>query len=348
MAHITIKDIARESGYSVGTVSRALNNAPGVSAAAMEAVMKVVEKYDYEVNPNAKFLKQKNNQGIAVLIKGKGNRFFDDLADKIMEMLRNRGISVSRFYASDDENEVEEAMRIVANRSPEGMILLGCDRKNLKDSFSPIRIPCVLAGSSSSNLPFKNLSSVCTNDALAAQEAVEYLFSCGHKQLGVIGSDRSRSSVYSDRYYGVQFACYSREIPFEDSLRYADTDNSLEGGYKAFMDLHSRIEGLDAVFALADTMAMGALRAAQDLHLKVPEDVAILGFDGLDFTEYTTPRLSTVYQDIDTIARQSVLRLLEAIDNPPTAQGSITEEVPFTLCLRESTRSCPDVFDMES
>lgn len=338
MAKITIKDIARESGYSIGTVSRALNQAPGVSQDAREAVMKVVDKYGYEINPNAKFLKQKNHKGIALLIKGTGNRFFEDVTGTMMDLFAQRGYTASRYYASDTENEVEFAKKIISQRNPEGMIMLGADRQTLLNDFSGINIPVVLAGSSTLNLPWKNLSSVCTNDAAGAQEAVEILFATGHKQIGFIGGDRSRSSVYSDRFHGIQYAFYSRGIAFSEKDRYLTVECTYQDGYDAFVELYQRYPDLDAVFALADTLAIGAMRAAHDLGLNVPEDVSILGFDGLEESRFTIPRLSSVRQDTESIARRSVDRLLDYIDAPEQPGWNIVVEIPYTMQLLESTK----------
>lgn len=345
MARITIKDIARESGYSIGTVSRALNNAPGVSSDAKEAVFKVVKKYGFEINPNAKFLKQKNPRGVAVLIKGMGNRFFEDLAGEMIQILQKRGYAVSRFYAGEEENEIAEAAKLCYQRSLEGLILLGADRQNLKSSFGDIKIPTVLSASSSANLPYENLSCVCTNDTAAAQEAVEYLFATGHKQIALIGGERSRSSVYSDRYYGTQYAFYSRGVPFSESERYLTVQNTYEGGYEGFKELKRRIPDLDAVFALSDTLAIGVMRAAMDMGIRIPEELSVIGFDGLNIGRFISPRLSTVQQDVQGLAKLSVDRLIENMENQEPEHWREVGEVPYTMKMRESTRKHDEAAD---
>ena len=120
---MTIKDIARESGYSVGTVSRVLNGAQGVSAAAKEAVMAVVDKYHFQLNNNAKLLKQQTSGGIAIIIKGTQNMLFATVVELIQALIEKRGYASMMFYIGEDDNEVEEAYKVCQERRPGGIMM---------------------------------------------------------------------------------------------------------------------------------------------------------------------------------------------------------------------------------
>jgi LacI family transcriptional regulator len=337
MSRITIKDIARESGYSIGTVSRVLNNAEGVSPAAKEAVQAVAAKHNYHLNPNAKFLKQKNKDGVLIVIKGTGNHFFTDLADTMIKEFQKAGLSCTRFFFDEEENVVEQAARLCSQRLPQGLVLLGATKEELLESFDAIRIPCVLAATALLELPWKNLSFVATNDTAAAQQALETLFSKGFEHIGVIGDDGAHSSVYKARYYGVQYAFYSRAISFNPNTNFVRTPFSLQGGYEGMMQIIKQMPDADAVFCMTDVQALGAMRAIADLHKDIPEEIALMGFDGSEHNEYLIPRLSSVKQDFEKISAVTVEILADAIEHPALDSWPRCEEIPFQLRMLEST-----------
>ena len=122
---MTIKDIAKEAGYSVGTVSRVLNNHPDVSDKARKKVMAVVKKNHFKLNNNAKHLKQQSNSGIAVIVKGNNNMLFATIVEKLQGLIKERGYVCLIYYIDEDENEVEQALQICRERQPMGILFLG-------------------------------------------------------------------------------------------------------------------------------------------------------------------------------------------------------------------------------
>lgn len=334
MANITIKDIARESGYATGTVSRALNNAPGVSEEARAKILKTAKKYNFQLNPNAKYLKQKTRDSVAILIRGKGNIFFSALVEELQKEFEGYGYDAIVYYFSEDEDEVIQAQKIAGQRSYLGILFLGSTRENFRRSFSNVNLPCVLVTNSAQGLGFQNLSSVSTDDSAAAQYAVEYLFSKGHENIGVLGGFLSGSQPARSRYMGVQYAYFYRDRTF-DQRYYVPEHFTMEGGYKAMNELLDRDLGITAVFVVSDTMAVGAVRAILDRGLRVPDDISVVGFDGLEITRYYNPRLTTICQDTTELARKSAKILISSIDggNPP-----VYEEISFLFQEGESVR----------
>ena len=155
---ITIKDIAREAGYAVGTVSRVLNNHPDVSQTAREKIMEVVEKHHFELNKNAKHLKQQTSKGIAIIIKGSQNMLFASIVEQMQGMLTDKSLDCLVYYINETENEVETAVRLCAERRPAGIMFLGCNMQYFRDRFAAITVPCVLVTNSAKSLDFLNLS----------------------------------------------------------------------------------------------------------------------------------------------------------------------------------------------
>lgn len=171
-----IRDIARLSGYSLGTVSRVLNGHPNVSDKARMRVLKVVEEVGYEPNSNARFLKMQGRTAIAVFVKGARNLLFADILERIQALLSEADEQADVIYLDEDENEVLSAIHYQQVRHPKGMLFLGGDPAFFKTSFSRVNVPGVLVTNTAAGLAFKNLSSVSTNDVEAAREVVEYLF----------------------------------------------------------------------------------------------------------------------------------------------------------------------------
>lgn len=333
MARITIKDIARESGYSIGTVSRTLNHTAGVSDEARAAILKVVEKYNFQLNQNAKFLKQRARDGIAILIRGAGNMLFADLVEKMQKQIENLGYDAIVYYIGEDENEVHEALQICTQRSLQGIMFLGSTREHFRRDFGQIKIPCLMVTNSALGLPYKNLSSVTTNDAGGAQYAIEYLFSLNHEKIGVLGGHLSDSQAAKSRYQGVQYAYFNRGLSFSGKDQYVSEYFTIEGGYRAMVKLLEKMPDATAVFVMSDVMAIGAMRAAADRGYKIPEDISFIGYDGLNISEYTIPRLTTIKQDTTYMADRCVKLLTQTIEElcPP-----VYEEISFTLKEGES------------
>lgn len=330
---MTIKDIAKESGYSVGTVSRVLNHSAGVSDKAKKRIMEVVEKYHFQLNSNAKHLKRQTSEGIAILIKDTQNMLFSAIVEQMQSLIRRKGYESVVYYLNKEDNELEQAIKICAERRPMGILFLGTNTNNLSDRFSEIKVPCVLVTNSAANLGYGNLSSVGTDDEAAAKFAVEHLLSLGHIHIGILGGNTSTSQIVSSRYQGCKKAFASQNVVFDPELQYEVTHFGIEEGYHAMERLMDNVPGLSAVFAMSDVMAIGAIRAVQDKGLKVPEDISVIGFDGIDMGNYTIPRLTTIRQNREGIASRSVEILLKCIDENSSA---VHEIQPFHLVPGES------------
>ena len=196
---VTIKDIARLSGYGVATVSRVLNDHPDVSEETRQKVMAVVEEQGFQPNANAKHLKLQNSTGIVMLVKGSMNMLFADLVGKLQALLQDAGQDTSVYYLDEDDNEVAYACRLCRERKPLGIIFLGGDLELFRADFAPVTVPCVLLTNTARDLGFPNLSSFTTDDYLAAQQVVELLAAKGHTRIGLLGGNWSCSQISYSR-----------------------------------------------------------------------------------------------------------------------------------------------------
>ncbi len=331
---MTIKDIARETGYGVSTVSRALNGQPNVSDKTREKIMEVVRRTNFSLNTNAKRLKQQTGTGVAVVVKGSRNMLFSAILERVQNLLAETGYAFNINYVDEEADEVAEAHRICAEHRPKGIMFLGANNENFRRGFQGIDIPCVMLTSSAKGLGFDNLSSVTTDDAFAAECAIERLVSLGHRNIGIIGSREESSDPAGMRYAGCVRAFDRYSIPM-DRRHVVASKFSLADGYAAMGELLEQFPDLTAVFAVSDVTAIGAIRAIHDRGKRVPEDISVVGFDGIELGAYLTPKLATVRQDGEAIARRSVKLLLDAIrDGAPSAH----EIVPFRFFAGESAK----------
>lgn len=309
---VTIKDIARLSGYSIGTVSRVINGHADVSEKARAAVEAVIREQKYQPNSNAQQLKQQTTNSIAVIVRGYSNIFFGKMLEDVQATLRDSGEEAAIVFLDEDANAVEYAVTLSRERKPKGYIFLGGNLGYFQQDFKKIQVPCVLLTDTAEELGMDNLSSFTTDDRSAAREVIERLYDAGHTKIGVMGGSFSAddSQVSYRRLQGCMEVFRERKIPFDRDRQYQSCRFTVEGGYKAAKKLLQRNPDLTALFAFGDTIAIGAMRAIIDLGLMIPDDIAIVGFDGIELAEYTVPRLATVRQNTETIARRGVEDLL--------------------------------------
>lgn len=333
---LTIKDIARESGYSVSTVSRVLNNRRDVSPEARSRIMEVVELHNFVLNNNAKQLKQTASCLIAVIVKGTSNMLFSSIVEVIQKRIESTKYSVGVFYLDEDENEVEHALMLCREKKPQGILFLGGNPDYFKKGFEQVNVPCVLVTTESKELNYENLSSVSINDAEAAKCAVDCLFEQGHSKIGIIGGDPRTSYTSHLRLIGSMESFQEHGIMFDAEKYYSKARYSYASGYHAMERMMEKAGDVTAVFAMSDVMAIGAIRALRDRNLEIPEDVSVIGFDGTTLAYYYNPKLATVKQQSQTLATESVNILMNMIE---TDGGVVHESVPFELVTGESIKS---------
>ncbi len=332
---MTIKDIAKEAGYAVGTVSRVLNHQPGVSEKAKQRILEVVEKHHFRLNNNAKLLKQQHNSEVSIIVKGTKNMLFAALVEMLQKLITENGYACFIYYIGEDEQEVEQAMQVCCDRQPMGILFLGSSKENFRERFAFVSVPCVIVTNSAEGLEFQNLSSVSVDDVEAGRTAVNHLLSLGHRKIGILGGELKYSNPATSRYEGCLQAFREHEVAFEPEKQFVGSYFTMESGYGAMKELLQKTPDLTAVFAMSDVTALGAIRAIKDEGLCVPEDVSVIGFDGIEMGQFMVPKLTTIQQPSLRIAQRCVDILLQCVHKKESA---VRETIPFTLIKGESVR----------
>ena len=318
MPNLTIKDIARISGCSVSTISRVINDRPDVRPETKEHVLKVMREAGFVPNTNARQLKIQQSRSLVFVVKGTRNLFFSDFLVQLQRAATLYGYNGIVSYLDENANEIDAAEKILREIKPKGMIFLGGSVANFKKGFANITVPSVLTTLVSDELDFPNLSMVGVDDRAAAYTAVDYLIQQGHRKIAVLGGPvTSYPSVM--RREGAQQAMQDAGILFSDKL-YGLSNYDFESAYHAVNSLLARRADFTALFAMSDVIALGAIRALASAGLRVPEDVSVIGFDGITMSRYCVPVMTTIVQPSEQIALQSIELLVRQIEHGTPAQ----------------------------
>ncbi len=332
---VTIKDIAKESGYSVSTVSRVLNHRTDVSPEAKQRIERIVAQYNFVPNNNAKQLKQTASRTIGVIVKGTSNVLFHGIVESIQKNVEKTTYTTDICYLDEEENEVEQAIMMCRERKPMGILFLGGNVTYFEKSFSKVTVPCVILTNQSDELDSPNLSSVSTDDRMASKAAVDYLIESGHREIGILGGDWKRSDISRLRYEGGLMSFKEHGLEFRVETRYQPSRFSYDNAYQAMKCLIEKAPDITAVFAMSDVTAIGAIRALRDMGYRVPEDISVMGFDGIELAEYYNPKLTTIKQQHEGLAKRGLEILLKMVD---LNMEAVHEVIPFTFQEGESVK----------
>ncbi|WP_170290887.1 LacI family DNA-binding transcriptional regulator [Neomoorella glycerini] len=331
--NIDIKSIAAKAGVSVATVSRALNRPEMVRPATREKILALVEDLGYKPNPLARGLATGKTNQIALVVPTLNNSFFGQLAEGSQNFLISQGYSLVIFSS---QGYAEKELTIIKNldqRQVDGLILSGSGffPSDYQPILEQIKVPAVLV----EHLPDDpHLSSVYIDDRAGTTMAIQFLISRGHRQIGVIAGN-PRMVTTCRRLQTVKYVLKEAGIPLtKKQVAYGDYA-LLESGANALLTLITKNSNPPtAIFAFNDILAIGALKAAQQLGIKIPADLAIIGFDDIPSAAFCTPSLSTIHSPSLELGRQAARLLLEQLnqENAPVKKVLL----PVELVLRES------------
>lgn len=331
----TIRDVAQLAGVSVTTVSRVLNHRPDVNAATREKVERVMVECNFVGNANARSLKQLDGDVAALILRGRSNPFLSGLAETMLQFARESDVSFLMESIDEKDDEFQTALRLMHEKRARGFIFIGSRLDARLEVLRGQDVPMVFATVNAVNAGLPRAASVSIDDRRMGREAMEMLIRAGHTKIAIFGGSRNQGDGLADRYIGAREACEQAGVPF-DETRYVETRFSLEDAYNAARNFFATRSDTTAVFAMSDMVAMGVIRALKDISRRVPEDVSVVGFDGVEMGKYFIPSLSTIVQPQEEIARQSVDVLLDMMEKDGSARHLTVTATPL---LRESIAS---------
>lgn len=313
---VTLKDIAKKANVSVATVSMVLNDKPGsrISERKRKEIKEIAEKLNYVPNQSARTLVMNKSMTIGMIIPDLENAFFSSLAKQVEDLFRKQGYAVVIVNSNDSFDTDIELIELLASRSMDG-ILYAPGNESFKDAekitelFKRYRIPVVFVdrvfGSEFSSVSFDNYS--------GSYIATEYALSLGHHKIAYISSGRE-SINGMNRFRGYCKALIDYGIDVKKELIYEGSFHH-ESGYLAVDDLLKYEPS--TLITSNDMVAYGAMKRLKELGLDIPNDMSIIGYDNLMFSDILDVPLTSVEQDVVLLAYETVdllMKVMEDID----------------------------------
>jgi LacI family transcriptional regulator len=316
MTKLTLDEIARRAGVSRTTASRVVNNRPNVRAEVRERVMRVVEATGYRPNPVARSLATQRSEVIGLVLPRRSDALFTDpyfprLIQGLAQGCNQHDHTLALFLLQSQEDETKLYPKLSNRGLLDGLVFqVGKIGEALINKLLADEMPLVIAGRPAN---VDEISYVDVDNVAGAYAATRHLLRLGYQRVGTI-TGALNTTAGLDRQQGyLQALDAEGRRPDPDLI--SEGDFTEAGGYAAMRRLLPHAP--DAVFAASDTMAIGAMRAAREAELAIPEDVAFVGFDDLPPADQVQPPLTTVRQPIRRFGIKAVEILLDIIENGP-------------------------------
>jgi DNA-binding LacI/PurR family transcriptional regulator len=341
LQHPTLRDIAARAGVAPMTVSRIINRSGYVSAEMRERVQPFIDELEYLPNELARSLKRQHTRVVGILLPDIANPFSAELARSIQQVLLENQYS-SFISTTEQSGEAEiAALRAFFEHRVDGIIVATMETKAGDDAlrqFIRRGMPIVTIGRALSQLP---VDRVTTDNWRGAYEAVEHLISLGHKRIAFIGASLINAGRLR-RFQGFADALRDNGITISEELivgpkaDFGPAYSTYEAGYQGMRQLIALTTRPSAVFARNDYTAFGAIYAARDQGLSVPDDIAVMGFDNIPMAAYSIPPLTTIEQPTAELGHKAASMLLERLNGQVGGDG---REIcfPCRLVVRAST-----------
>ncbi|WP_030681931.1 LacI family DNA-binding transcriptional regulator [Streptomyces sp. NRRL B-1347] len=337
----TLEEVAARAGVGRGTVSRVINGSPRVSAHTRAAVEEAVAELGYVPNTAARALAANRTDSIAVVVPEPESRFFaepyfSDIIHGVGVALADTDLQLLLTFAGGDRERRRLAQYLSAHRV-DGVLLVSVHADDpLPDLLQQLEIPAVISGRRRADEP---LASVDSDNFAGARAAVTHLLARGRRRIATI---TGRLDVYGAQRRLDGYRDALAEAGYEpDEALTAPADFTEEGGRRAMADLLARRPDLDAVFAASDVMAAGARQVLRRAGRRIPDDVALVGFDDSAIARHMDPPLTSVRQPIVEMGRVMTDVLLAEIADPrPAAARRLARQqivLPTDLVHRASS-----------
>ena len=338
----TLKDVARETGLTVTTVSRVLNNRGYISEETREKVYAAMKKLNYRPNEVARSLSKKSTNTIGVIVPHIRHPYFSELISNLENEASKRGYKMILCNSQEKENKEREYLEMCTSNRVAGIVL--CSAGVAVEEFQGSNIPLITIERYMEN----GTASIECDNRQGGKLAAEHLIACGCKNLLHISGVYETAMPADDRALGFIEVCEKAGVSHREVATNTYQYNNLE--YHDFLEevlkenyhVDNMVENdencgkkqIDGIFASSDLIAAQILQVCSKLGIRVPEDIKLVGFDDVNISSLTTPRITTIHQPIKEIAELTLELLINAQDGKTVAKRSL---LPVSLVKREST-----------
>ena len=332
----TIVDVAKEAGVSVATVSRVVNGNYPVKPETREKVQAAINALQYVPNVQARELNTRHSSTIGVVVPSLYNMFFAEVIDGIEKSMRRQGYSLLLNCAQNDPELEMECINTLVSRNVSGIIVISPNTQGLREEFYRRivkRVPLVFINGYH-RIP--NVSYVANDEAMGTQQALEYLYKLGHRQIVFVRGENSDSYTVKEKAY--RLFMKEHGLFDEDNIVDIGEGNNIDTMTSARVKLMKTIPDLNptAILCCNDLMATGAIRACKRLGLNVPKDVSVIGYDNITLSKLVEPQITTMDQNMFQLGTNAAAVLVEMIHGGQSKRITLEN----ILIVRESTAPC--------
>ncbi|MFZ5753312.1 MAG: LacI family DNA-binding transcriptional regulator [Bacillota bacterium] len=308
---VNIRQVAKKAGVSVATVSRVLNHPDTVSPRTMEQVLETIKELRYTPNGLARSLALKKTSTIALLIPNILNPLYPQVAKGVEDVAHQKGYNVLLCNTEEKEHKERDYLEMLIEKRVDGLILTSSLLRKVDfDQIKEKQIPFVMIGKNEGNI---EANRVFTDYILGGYLATQHLIEIGYTAIAHISGPKSQLAS-REKLQGYKKALQEANISLDE--RYiVEGDNEIEGGYLGVKKLLKLPEPPQAIFAANDLMAIGAIDAIKSEGLRIPEDVAIVGFDDIKISSLIEPKLTTISQPVYKMGLIAARLLFDCIEN---------------------------------
>ncbi|KGP91203.1 LacI family transcriptional regulator [Pontibacillus chungwhensis BH030062] len=328
----TIQDVARLANVSIATVSRVLNDQPGYSEKTKQKVLKTIEELGYQPNAIARGLVNRKTSTIGVLFPSVSGLLSAEILHGIEAKAHEHGNSVIVCNTAENREKTIKYLQVLQEKRVDGLIFVSeAVTDEYYEIFSRMDIPVVLVSTESYHHP---LPYVKVDDRHAAYAATRHLIEEGHTNIGMMAGDPDDLIAGWPRIEGYRLAMREAGLSLDDSLIEPCESFQYKDGKSGFTSLMNRHSELTAIFAASDELAIGAISAAYNKSIHIPDDVSIVGYDNLLLAEMSVPPLTTIAQPFQRMGSRAVQMMVDLI-NGEDAESAI---LPHELVIRDSVK----------
>ena len=326
----TIRDVATAANVSTSTVSHVINATRFVNPDTRERVLQAMKELNYQHNRVASSLRNRKTHTIGVLVPNSANPYFAEILAGIEAACFERNYHIIMGNAHDDPERERSYLEVLLSRQVDGVLLISTgvfdnSIRLLRESKTPV----VMVDRSTE---LETVDEIFTDNRSGGYLATEHLLALGHRRIACV-TGPSFLTPSAARVQGYQDALSDAGLTVRDEW-IVTGDFQHKGGYEAVQHLLKLDETPTAIFACNDLMAVGVIAALQEVGLRVPYDISVIGYDDIPLASYTNPRLTTIDQPARELGHLAIARLFERFDNPDAPARH--EILPVSLIKRDS------------
>lgn len=332
MKATTIYDVAKEAGVSIATVSNVINGKGNVGKKKREEIFKVMNRLQYKPSVIASALMGKKTYTLGLLIPDVSNPFFSEIARAVEDMAHEEGYSVIVCSTDNNDERIEKYIKLLEQKSVDGLLIgTGVENANIIAQLSENSVPIVMIARETPDIA---VHSVLTDDFKGGSLAAGHLLQLGHENVAIL-SENAKFSSSKERVRGFRFALFEAGKTLDDE-RIIACRSTIQDGKRAAALLLEGPNPPTAIFCCNDMLAIGALQAARECGVRVPEQLSIIGFDNTILSTVTNPSLTTIAQPTDEMAKLAFGLL---VSSPDEETDVIRQRIVMQpkLVVREST-----------